>query len=122
MVKHTQEVIRQVDCCARMGGEEFPVLLPDADARTAATVAERLRSALDGSTALAPAGVRVAHTVSIGVATLEPGESLAELIERADAALYDAKAGGRNRVVSAPPTRSAVTVRRKAGGAKGSLG
>jgi diguanylate cyclase (GGDEF)-like protein len=100
IVTHAQEVIRKIDYCARLGGEEFAVLLPDADHQAAMEVAARLSTALDRS--LAMAVLPVAYTVSIGVATLAPGETLAGLMARADAALYAAKADGRNRVVSAP--------------------
>ena len=104
LVRHARDAIRTVDYCARIGGEEFAVLLPDAGADTALAVAERLRAALDRSLP-APNGRAVAYTVSIGVAMLAEGESVSSLLARADAALYAAKAGGRNRVVRAdmPP-------------------
>ena len=102
LVRHARDAIRTVDYCARIGGEEFAVLLPDAGADTALAVAERLRAALDRSLP-APNGRAVAYTVSIGVAMLEEGESFTSLMARADKALYAAKAAGRNRVVSAPP-------------------
>lgn len=102
IVTHAQEVIRKIDYCARLGGEEFVVLLPDASHLTAMDVAARLRTALDRSLQLAPMTIPVSYTVSIGVATLAPEESLAGMMARADAALYVAKADGRNRVVSAP--------------------
>jgi diguanylate cyclase (GGDEF)-like protein len=102
IVMHTQEVIRKIDYCGRLGGGEFAVLLPDATQQTAMEVAARLRTALDRSLSLGPSTVPVAYTVSIGVATLALGETLAGLMARADAALHAAKAKGRNRVVSAP--------------------
>jgi diguanylate cyclase (GGDEF)-like protein len=102
IVTHAQEVIRKIDYCARLGGEEFAVLLPDASHQTAMDVGKRLLAALDRSLQLAESTLPVGYTVSIGVATLAPDETLADLMARADAALYAAKADGRNRVVSAP--------------------
>jgi len=95
IVLRTETAIRSLDACARLGGEEFAVLLPDTVLDTARLVAGRLLAALDQS----DGGVR--YTVSIGLASLEAGESLAALLKRADAALYAAKAGGRNRVCEA---------------------
>jgi len=103
LVQLTQDTVRKVDYCARLGGEEFAVLLPDAQPATALAVAERLRTTLDRSLA---APVPVPYTVSIGVAMLEEGESFSSLMARADAALYAAKAGGRNLVVCAPAALS----------------
>jgi diguanylate cyclase (GGDEF)-like protein len=97
IVEATSAVVRGIDTVARLGGEEFAVLLPDTAAGTALLVAERLRHALDR----APDAAGVGYTVSIGVATLHPGESIAAMLSRADAALYAAKAGGRNAVVEA---------------------
>jgi len=85
-------VQRAADLVARYGGEEFVVLLPETDDQHAQVVAERLREQVEGE------GLT---TVSIGAATLTPSrESLdpEELIRLADAALYEAKRGGRNRV------------------------
>ncbi len=90
---------RQLDVVARVGGEEFAVLLPSTGLVGAETVANRLREAI----ALHPidaGGVLVPCTVSGGVATMDEQTSgLDALMKRADAALYEAKAGGRNRVV-----------------------
>ncbi|MFC5461001.1 GGDEF domain-containing protein [Massilia niabensis] len=102
IVERTREAVREVDYCGRLGGEEFAVLLPDTDAAAALAVAERVRAALDTALEPVPAGQAVCYTVSIGVAMLEEGEALDGLMARADAALYKAKAGGRNRVVGAP--------------------
>ena len=115
LVLHTQEVVRKIDYCARLGGEEFAVLLPDASFETALAVAERVRAALDRSLQLAPATIPVAYTVSIGVAMLEEGENITGLMARADKALYAAKAGGRNRVARAVATAPVQDVRGAAG-------
>jgi diguanylate cyclase (GGDEF)-like protein len=82
--------LRSVDHLARYGGEEFIVLLPDADTAEAVEVMERLRAAT-------PLG----QTFSSGVATWDDLETSDEMIARADAALYDAKRTGRDRVVVA---------------------
>jgi diguanylate cyclase (GGDEF)-like protein len=88
---------RGSDLVARMGGEEFLVVLPDTDAERAADVCERLRQRVAGHdwATLAP-GLRV--TLSIGLTTSPPVEAQT-LSLRADAALYHAKAAGRNRLV-----------------------
>jgi diguanylate cyclase (GGDEF)-like protein len=95
IVRRTGAVVRSIDIVARLGGEEFAVLLPDTGADTALVVAERLRKGLDR--ALDEAG----YTVSIGSATLLAGETIEAMLSRADTALYAAKAGGRNVVVDA---------------------
>lgn len=105
IVARTQETIRGIDYCGRLGGEEFGVLLPAADGHSALAVAERLRATLDGAWRRTPAAAAVHYTVSIGVALLEEGETLDALLARADAALYQAKAGGRNRVAAAAAVR-----------------
>ena len=89
---------RQVDVVARIGGEEFAVLLPSADLASAQRVAERLRAALEAQPAPTDAGL-VGCTVSIGIATMDDGTASVEaLLKRADEALYAAKHSGRNRV------------------------
>lgn len=95
-----QQVLREQDRFARIGGEEFVALLPDTDAGAAAMVAERLRRAVEQMTFGEP-GAEWAVTVSVGQVVAHRGEAIAALLERADAALYRAKAEGRNRVVSA---------------------
>lgn len=98
IVERAGSAVRAIDTVARLGGEEFAVLLPATGADTALLVAERLRQGLDCPP---DAGAGVGYTVSVGVATLLPGESIDALLSRADAALYAAKAGGRNAVVDA---------------------
>ena len=94
--------LRAEDQLGRLGGEEFLALLPDADARAAATTAEKLRGEV-AELAVAHDGGELAVTISAGWATWE-GESPEELLRRADEALYEAKRGGRDRVEGAPAT------------------
>jgi diguanylate cyclase (GGDEF)-like protein len=101
IVQHARGVIRSIDSCARLGGEEFAVLLPDTGADMALRVAERLRAGLEHPQRGGPGASGIPYTVSIGAATLEPGETIAAMLSRADQALYAAKAGGRNQVVRA---------------------
>ncbi|MGI4721459.1 MAG: diguanylate cyclase [Janthinobacterium lividum] len=92
------ETFREVDVVARIGGEEFAVLLPSTDLARAAVVAERLR-AIVASTVVHYEGSRVRYTVSAGVACLPDGAGGIDLLlKRADQALYAAKRAGRNRV------------------------
>ena len=95
-----REVLRSADICGRYGGEEFVCLLPETTEIEARVVAERLRMAMAEQT-IATAEGELHFTVSIGLAEAEPGDSTVEtLIQRADVAMYEAKAAGRNRVVS----------------------
>jgi diguanylate cyclase (GGDEF)-like protein len=90
------DLIRDADIAGRYGGEEFCVLLPDCDSRRAMEVAERLREAI-AHLRFSPRELRV--TASLGVATLGPTarpNSINELLDRADQALYQAKQDGRD--------------------------
>jgi diguanylate cyclase len=92
--------IRNFDRFGRFGGEEFMLVLPDTPRDAALRILDRLRAIvadLDWS-AFSP-GMRV--TVSAGIATLQPNDTLDTVLARADGALYEAKAQGRNRIVSA---------------------
>jgi diguanylate cyclase (GGDEF)-like protein len=84
----------------RVGGEEFMVLLLDADDWAAGLVAERLRQAVEGEPILLNARDSLACTVSVGLHVAQPGEPWNEMVKTADGALYAAKRGGRNRVVT----------------------
>ncbi|MTD58399.1 GGDEF domain-containing protein [Amycolatopsis pithecellobii] len=98
------EVTRPSDVVGRFGGEEFLVLLPDTDQATAAGAAERIRSAVEHlrivTTDKRGDQITVSkRTASIGVAVFpDHGDSLEKLMQAADAAVYEAKEGGRNQV------------------------
>jgi diguanylate cyclase (GGDEF)-like protein len=97
-------VVRQSDLAARYGGEEFAILLPDTAEASAKKIAERIQTEL--ATAALPhnySAVARFLTASIGVATITPGptQSSRELVHDADAAMYSAKATGRNCIVLA---------------------
>ena len=93
--------LRNFDLVARLGGEEFVVIMPDTDGEAALMVAERLRQRI-GDTPFAvsaPIG-EITVTVSVGVAVGgRVGDTVDTLIKRADEALYEAKRSGRNRVI-----------------------
>lgn len=97
-----RRLLREVDLFARIGGEEFAILLPQTDHPAAWNVAERLRQAIiDQPTITGEGPLRL--TVSLGLASLGPATvDLDDLLRRADVALYQAKQNGRNRVASAP--------------------
>lgn len=98
IVKSMQGHLRATDVPARYGGDEFVIMLPDTPARGALEVAERIRNAVEATPFATEAG-RVPCTVSIGVASYpQDGRSIEALLARADRALYEAKAAGRNRV------------------------
>ena len=102
--------LRDYDLAGRFGGEEFSLLLPQTRAVDAFRIAERVRSNIAGLSIIAPGangGERVQVTVSIGVAALDSGSKreLSELVAAADAALYRAKAGGRDQVQMISTTR-----------------
>jgi diguanylate cyclase (GGDEF)-like protein len=96
---------RRTDLAVRLGGEEFLLLCANLDLATAVKVADRVRESIattkikriDGN------GPPLSITVSGGVAVFSPGEELHSLLARADAALYQAKNSGRNRVCASEP-------------------
>jgi diguanylate cyclase (GGDEF)-like protein len=93
-----REFLRSADICARFGGEEFVVVLPETSLATAMEVGERIRKGIAQAPLLNKP--RVQATVSIGVATMEKEQSISDLFAAADAAVYLAKNEGRNRVRS----------------------
>ncbi len=97
MAAHT----REGDVIARIGGEEFALLLPDATNETALQLADRMRHKL-AATPVRCGTAELSVTLSAGVATLDTDETGIDLaLRRADAAMYRAKQGGRNRVEAA---------------------
>ena len=104
VLKYVSKIIKSCvkgkDLAARFGGEEFTLLLPDTDIKGAEIVAEQLRVAIAGKH-LIDKSVNEDYgkvTISLGVSQYKSGEKPAELLERADKALYKAKENGRNRV------------------------
>lgn len=97
-----RSVGRPGDVAARFGGEEFAVLLPDTDLKGACHIAERIRSDVERCSMTLESGQRLAATVSIGLVAVEPagGDAPRAIIRQADEALYEAKAKGRNAIVS----------------------
>ncbi|MBX7457767.1 GGDEF domain-containing protein [Qipengyuania sp. 1NDH17] len=89
---------REFDIVGRIGGEEFLWILPDCKSEAALRAAERLRWAIEAGTHSAPIP---SITISAGHAEIEAGDASLILFARADAALYEAKRGGRNRVAQA---------------------
>jgi diguanylate cyclase len=93
--------LRVYDLCARWGGEEFLVLLPDTGLEDGLQVAERLRDTLAHSPAQIGKGLSLTVTLSLGLTTFLPGDTSDTLLRRADQALLAAKHSGRNCCLSA---------------------
>jgi two-component system cell cycle response regulator len=92
--------VRSIDLVARLGGEEFVVVMPETNLNAAMTVAERLRHAVAAEPFFIHAtSDRHPITISIGVAVARSGDTVDTLLQRADDALYQAKNNGRNKVV-----------------------
>lgn len=93
---------RPRDVAARYGGEEFALILPETDTAGALRVSEALLQDLRNTPVPAPDGTPYALTVSAGIAVFRPGDTVIGTFERADKALYRAKADGRDRAEVAP--------------------
>ncbi len=102
LVAHTLRAqLRPKDSLARYGGEEFVILLPERGEDDGRGIGERLRQGLHQVTSFySPLGTLPGVTASIGLAMMQPKDSLQSLIARADSALYKAKRQGRNRLCS----------------------
>jgi len=105
VAQRVEAQIRTMDTAARFGGDELAILLPDASSAEAATLAERIREVIAAEPFALTAEVQRNLTVSVGVAAVAPGRHETDLkavadrlLADADAALYRAKALGRNRV------------------------
>ncbi|TKT76978.1 PleD family two-component system response regulator [Aquamicrobium sp. LC103] len=94
--------VRGIDLACRLGGEEFVVVMPETEASVAEKVAERIRAQIAATPfPIGKDGEAIEVTISVGVAGLKlAGDTVADLMKRADVALYEAKNGGRNRVVA----------------------
>jgi diguanylate cyclase (GGDEF)-like protein len=104
-----RSAVRVFDVCARYGGDEFAILMPSTDHASAAACAERIRRRVSEYHGDPIAPLLPSLTMSVGVAVIEGGDTPAELILRADRALYQAKAAGKNCVrvhPSAAPGRA----------------
>lgn len=99
-----RNTVRTSDIAGRLGGEEFAVLLPETDAQAGLVMAERLRAGFAGTPARTVAGP-IPYTASFGVVQRDGhGDGVEELVGRADAALYQAKRDGRDRVRLGAPS------------------
>lgn len=105
LAARTVNSVRSVDLIARLGGEEFVVVMPETDLAIAAAVAERLRAAVAREPfCLRPNGEKLAVTISVGVTVAAGhGDDRDKMLRRADGALYAAKTRGRNCVITRSP-------------------
>jgi two-component system cell cycle response regulator len=109
LAKRALHNVRSVDLVGRLGGEEFVVVMPETNLGGATIVADRLRLAVADDPFVVGNGEKLPVTISVGLAvTGDPEDTLEALLKRVDDALYAAKNGGRNRVVSAPHRTAAA--------------
>ena len=105
--KVAEDVIREIDCIARIGGEEFVLVFSGTNQSDAVRGAERLAAGLrDMPVTRVEPGYRI--TASVGITQYRQGDTIQQLVDRADRALYDAKRTGRNRIVVAGGDTSAI--------------
>jgi len=111
LIEFTRRLLRNLrshDLVARIGGEEFVVVMPDTPPERARRIAERLRQKVEQEPfTVGTQATPIAVTISVGVTTSRVADAFGvELIKRADEAMYQAKNSGRNRVVVAPMRRA----------------
>jgi diguanylate cyclase (GGDEF)-like protein len=105
-----RDCVRTSDVLARYGGDEFVILMSHTSTEHARTAAERIRAAIH-NTSFDMKGVRISNTVSIGIASFpECVEDAADVLDKADIALYQSKQGGRNKVTYYDETLETVAV------------
>jgi PleD family two-component response regulator len=92
------QILRETDVVCRISGDEFAVILPNANLNEAVKIAERIRSNTEKQSI--QKGAKIPFTLSLGVAEFIPGESRDHFFRRADDASYQAKESGRNKVVA----------------------
>jgi two-component system, cell cycle response regulator len=97
-----RESVREIDLAGRWGGEEFALLLPGTDLEGGRRLAERIRALVESRPLKGPDGEEIRVTASFGVASFPELSTQKELVAAADAALYEAKRSGKDRVVVAP--------------------
>ena len=96
-----RESVREIDLAGRWGGEEFALLLPGTDLEGGRRLAERIRETVSEQRLAAPDGAAIQISASFGVASFPAAPGQSQLVAAADAALYEAKRSGKNRVVGA---------------------
>jgi diguanylate cyclase (GGDEF)-like protein len=109
----TQQALRASDLLGRWGGEEFIVVFPDTTLDEAKVALQRVREQL-AQVDFSQGPVALSVTFSAGLVSVQPGEKVEQAVERADQAMYRAKTGGRDRVVTDVPATSPAHVARVA--------
>jgi len=115
LIEFTRRLIRNLrshDLVARIGGEEFVVVMPDTPPERARRIGERLRQKVEQEPFAAAGCAPIAVTISVGVTTSRASDNFGvDLVKRADEAMYQAKNSGRNRVIIAPARRAVAAER-----------